>query len=470
MVLSITQIAVQSVCRLRYFFGLIGALLIATASVSAQSALNFDGTNDYVSTTYPGISGNTERTVEAWIRTTANCVPNNGGRQQIITDWGSMSTGGRSTFCVLWSNSIRFEVGGSGLSGSTPVNDGQWHHLAMTYKPGVPNPIKLYIDGQLDVEGSITTPVNTLLSTNLQVGMRVDGINHFTGDIDEVRVWDYARSAAQIQADRNTEFCQTPPGLIAYYKMNAGTPAGNNTGLTSVANSASANYNGTLQNFGLNGPNSNWVSGANLGTGGSSSNLVITTCEAYVSPSGLLLDSTGIYEDIIPNAAGCDSVITIDLTLPQINSQVIVNGSNTLTAVQSGAAYQWFQCGAAYTPIAGATSQTYAPSQNGDFAVEITNGACVDTSDCYAISTIGLSETEAARAIQIFPNPTHDFLQIRAVGEASVEVRDPRGRSCFRGARADGVFTLSTDSWPAGIYCVTCRGDWGIATRTFIKQ
>lgn len=48
----------------------------------------------------------------------------------------------------------------------------------------------------------------------------------------------------------------------------------------------------------------------------SDSSLAITACNNYTSPSGdYLWTETGIYTDTIANAAGCDSIITIDLTI-----------------------------------------------------------------------------------------------------------------------------------------------------------
>ena len=42
----------------------------------SQNSLDFDGTNDYVQTSYTGISGSSARTVEAWIKRTANSDKN----------------------------------------------------------------------------------------------------------------------------------------------------------------------------------------------------------------------------------------------------------------------------------------------------------------------------------------------------------------------------------------------------------
>ena len=44
---------------------------VLAISSSAQNGLNFDGSNDYVQTTYRGVLGDTNRTFEAWVK-----VPN----------------------------------------------------------------------------------------------------------------------------------------------------------------------------------------------------------------------------------------------------------------------------------------------------------------------------------------------------------------------------------------------------------
>ncbi|MFT6921463.1 MAG: hypothetical protein ACJA1C_000457 [Crocinitomicaceae bacterium] len=48
--------------------------LLSIFNANAQNGLSLDGTDDFVQTTYSGVSGNATRTVEAWIKTTANSV------------------------------------------------------------------------------------------------------------------------------------------------------------------------------------------------------------------------------------------------------------------------------------------------------------------------------------------------------------------------------------------------------------
>lgn len=118
--------------------------LLTSPFLSAQNALDFDGVDDVVQTNFAGIQGAAPRSVEAWIKTTANAVPTSGGIQQTIVDWGMFSgQGHRFTFNVLWANAIRLEVGGNGISGTIPVNDGDWHHVAVTFDPSATDQIRL---------------------------------------------------------------------------------------------------------------------------------------------------------------------------------------------------------------------------------------------------------------------------------------------------------------------------------------
>ncbi|MEL7532084.1 MAG: LamG-like jellyroll fold domain-containing protein [Bacteroidota bacterium] len=281
---------------------------------TTQNALHLDGLNDYVQTTFPGITGTAPRTVEAWIKTTANANPSNGGVQQIITDWGVFATGSRFTFNVLWGDAIRLEVSGSGLSGSIAVNDGLWHYVVGVYDPTASNQLSLYVDGVLDISGNIPTPINTA-SGNMRIGQRMDGARHFDGTIDEVRIWDIALSPSQIAANFNQSLCSLN-GVVAYYNFDEGIAGGNNAGVSNLPDLVASN-NGTLQNFALSGATSNWVQGVALTPGtGTMATINATACGAYTSPSGnYVFTTSGTYPDTLVNAAGCDSILTINLNI-----------------------------------------------------------------------------------------------------------------------------------------------------------
>lgn len=105
------------------------------------------------------------------------------------------------------------------------------------------------------------------------------------------------------------------------------------------------------------------------------------------------------------NSAGCDSTITLDLTINTVNSAVSLSGI-TLTADQAGAVYQWIDCDNGNVAISGATSQSYIASANGGYAVVVTDNGCSDTSACATVSEVGIVENSFGALMNVSPNPT----------------------------------------------------------------
>ena len=100
--------------------------------------------------------------------------------------------------------------------------------------------------------------------------------------------------------------------------------------------------------------------------------------------------------------------------LCQINITVSINNGAILTANQSNSTYQWLDCDNGNTPIQNETNQTFNPNTNGNYAVEITNGTCIDTSDCVLINAVGINEIEKKLSLSIYPNPTNGQITIES--------------------------------------------------------
>lgn len=318
--------------------------LVCTLVVWAQNGLNFDGVNDVVTTNYVGVSGNNPRTIEAWIKTTANYNSGTGGTQGVLVDWGQMTpNGSRSTFNISTNNAIRFEVGGSGVSGATAVNDGLWHHVAAVYDPLATPNTRLYVDGVLDISGSITIPVNTVQIINVKLGERCDGINRFNGTMDEVRIWNVAKTATQIQNSMNNQLCSvTDPTLKLYFPFNQGSSNGSNPTINTVTDFSPTAANGTLTNFALSGTTSNWTTGKTLGQGFVQAAVTAYSCGSYTWPlNGQTYNTNGYFKAVVPNLQGCDSIVTLHhFILPKYLI------TTTQTACES---YQWASNGQTYT-------------------------------------------------------------------------------------------------------------------------
>jgi len=541
-------------------FSFVAIALFWVGSAKAQNALSLDGTNDFVQTTYSGISGNSARTVEAWINTTANANPSNGGSQQIITDWGGTSTGARFTFNVLWADAIRLEVAGNGLSGTIAVNDGQWHHVACVYDPMATNSVKLYVDGVLDVEGNLTVSVSTGSTVDMRIGNRVDGARYFDGEIDEVRVWSTAMSQSQISSAMSNELCNLGSTLEAYYTFNQGTAAGTNTGLTVLNDESGNGNNGTLTNFALSGATSNWVAGAPIGAGFTSSFQTVSNCTNYFwsannvtytssgnyianltnaagcdstahldltvtsnnsgtifidncgpyvwastgmtySTSGVYTDSgytnaagcdsvaildltvgadntgsetvnscgtftwpangltytqTGTYTETVTNASGCDSVITLNLTVTLIDTAITTNGLTQLSVAQTSGTYQWIDC-ATNMPISGATSSSYTPTVDGSYACILTDNSCSDTTRCITITNVGIEDFDK-EVIRMYQEGKTLTLVPLTKGKNAVELIDVAGRTHYSTeVWANTPIVITTEDYPKGIYFVRLR-------------
>ena len=318
---------------------LLFCVFISPNSFAQNVAMSLDGTDDYVSTGYGGVQGTAARSIEAWIKTTANCVPTSGGVQNVIADYGTFTTGARFTLNVLWGNAIRVEIGGSGLSGSIVVNDGVWHHVACVYDPSATDKYALYVDGFLDVAGNLTTIINTGSANDFRIGQRIDGVNNFDGEIDEVRFYNYARSAADIANELNAEYCVIPSGLEAYYRFNDGVANGSNAGLNTAIDDSGNGNNGTLNNFALTGTSSNWVTGPVIAPGANGSVITVSACSAYTSNSGVVYNSTGTYYETLTNASGCDSIVEIKLTISFPTGNISVNACNSYTSPSGNYTY-----------------------------------------------------------------------------------------------------------------------------------
>lgn len=297
-------------------------MLCATlpAVIMAQSnGLNFDGTNDHILSNVSGITGSNARTIEARIKTTANALPvgSGGTGQKVLVDWGGTGTGQRSTFNLLWGNAIRFEVAGNGISGSIPVNDGLWHHVAVVIDPLATDLVSMYVDGVLDVSGTPTVSVNSTTTNNIRIGSRIDNTGYFEGEIDEVRVWNVARTQTELQTYMNSELCNLSASLVLYLPMNQGIAGGTNTTVTTATDYGATNGTCTLSGFALTGTTSNWVQASTL-TPGFLLGATQTTaaCGIYTWPANnQSYVTSGTHQATIPASTGCDSIISLALTI-----------------------------------------------------------------------------------------------------------------------------------------------------------
>ncbi|MFK7925177.1 MAG: T9SS type A sorting domain-containing protein [Bacteroidia bacterium] len=120
---------------------------------------------------------------------------------------------------------------------------------------------------------------------------------------------------------------------------------------------------------------------------------------------------------------GCDSSLTINLSIAdELNTQITQQGT-TLSADIEDASYQWLDCFSGFLAIPDAINQTFSPAEIGDYAVAIMQNGCIDTSACFSVLSVGLENPISQRFdLQIYPNPSTGAIEIQFDGSI-----DPKG-------------------------------------------
>jgi hypothetical protein len=178
-------------------------------------AISFDGIDDYVNIDgYKGLTAVNEIqpafSIACWIKTTS--------AEGELVAWGSSEgapAGGQ--YCTFRINeaTLRAEHGDGNIRGATPVDDGEWHHVALTVVEGgnlrVPNSI-LYLNGQPDLvlaDSGSNNIYNVTADADVSIGRRASHEDrYFNGLIDEVRIYDRVLTPEEIASlsGRTTAF------------------------------------------------------------------------------------------------------------------------------------------------------------------------------------------------------------------------------------------------------------------------
>ena len=209
-------------------------------SPTGGTALDFDGVNDHIITPLDAdLDVIPVTTWEAWIYPTIDDASYN----MIM----SQEDGGWDRFIAI--NSGKFALGRTinGWVPPGPIILNTWQHIAVVYSGAN---IKFYLNGVEFVSGTTEGSHSSL--GKFTIGSNQAGTQNFKGKMDEVRVWNVARTQAEISANMSTSLTGSEAGLVAYFNFEDGT------GSATLNDKTSNNYNGTL--FGMD-VNADWVQG-----------------------------------------------------------------------------------------------------------------------------------------------------------------------------------------------------------------
>lgn len=169
-------------------------------------------------------------TIEAWVQPLPGNTGGSGSRQPILfklTQYGIAGEGhfpfamglemdgtSRKVYAHLQNLNSALDAWLSPTTANAVAPDNTWTHMAFTFdRIASDNNFKLYCNGTLVAATRVTSAFDPTPGY-----LMVGGFGNMR--IDEVRIWNTARTAQQIQADKNRALNGNEPGLVAYYPFN----------------------------------------------------------------------------------------------------------------------------------------------------------------------------------------------------------------------------------------------------------
>lgn len=236
---------------------IINFLLILPVFSQTNQYLNFDGVNDIAIDDECVIDFSTDYTVELKFKRFRMDVREDlfnkkelfPGPPPSLNDFAFFITDDNK-FNILYRKTADNQVL---LRSTTTITNASWYHLVFV-KQG--SSLKMYVNGIVeDTDNSfenITSHGPFWIGSNRTESLTPTNSFPFQGSLDELRMWNIARTPADIIANMNLELIGDEPNLVNYYDFNEGIPCENNIEIVLLPNLITDN-NAELVNFDLTG-------------------------------------------------------------------------------------------------------------------------------------------------------------------------------------------------------------------------
>ena len=410
----------------------LGLPLLVPAQLFVTNALDLDGADDQAQLANASalVAGAPGMTLACRVkpRNTAPAFPDLDGfcgiRNNVDADLYFIQVGPQALE-GRFRNSI-----GTDFTITAPVLEvGAWQSLALTYDGDT---LRMYHDGD-EVGRIAASGIISNVSEPLYLGTLPFQFTDFllNGVLDEVMLWERALSADEVRCLVSGVIDGGDPTLKVHFDMDQGTPGGNNTAITAAIDVV-AGAQAPLSGFALNGPGSNFVLGAEWGYVQE-----LTLCQGETFDfGGTLIDTAGTWVNTLQGAV-CDSLITLIVDLTPVNVSVVQLNAN-LFAQATNATFQWLDCGNGFAQIPGAVGSQFTATANGQFAVEVTQSGCTDTSACFTVTGVGISEAADEGGLRLEGDPAGDQVVVLCgrSGAEVYQVIDATGRVLRQGRLA----------------------------------
>jgi hypothetical protein len=180
----------------------------------------------------------------------------------------------------------------------------------------------------------------------------------------------------------------------------------------------------------------------------------IIACDSYTWIDGITYtDNTNNATFMLIDNNGCDSLINLNLTIIDNNPTVISN-SESILSLSTNVLYQWLDCSNGFSEIIGETNSIFSPSINGNYAVEITDNLCADTSECITINSVGITENSILENVIIHPNPSSGSITVEfeSIQEVDITMYNLSGQVVYSQENINAISHQFEVNEPSGIY------------------
>jgi hypothetical protein len=177
-----------------------------------NTVMKFDGVNSYITASKSLMNNLSTFTLEGWVK--ALSLPE-GKTISLFGQNDVMEFGIDCQKLVVWTKDC-----GNWFHADAVYPLHEWHHVAVV---GNGTNVLLYLDGVPIKTGGSQTQNYGTSSDPFQIGAGVwsgGKTDLFNGNIAEVRIWEVARTQAEIQADAYKRLSGKEPNLVAYYPLN----------------------------------------------------------------------------------------------------------------------------------------------------------------------------------------------------------------------------------------------------------
>ncbi|MBS1687001.1 MAG: T9SS type A sorting domain-containing protein [Bacteroidetes bacterium] len=182
-----------------------------------------------------------------------------------------------------------------------------------------------------------------------------------------------------------------------------------------------------------------------------------TACGSYTWRDGhTYTASTHTATDTIAggSVSGCDSIITLSLTIDSMMAPVITDSSGVLST-GSYSSYTWYLDG---TVMVGDTSRLLAATQNGSYTVAVTSAdGCSATSAAYIVAGVGIAITPGRSDLLLYPNPaSYQFTVVvpGQSGQATIQIEDILGQTIRKMETVGESGKVDVHDLATGVYIV----------------